>query len=115
MAVFDSEFAEEPGTSKLNQATRSASVRKVQYGALAFAAVVMTGSRVSYRVGLLLADLEVANQRPVVGIPDVRHVEMSDFDALRVQNEIQLFAGAARRIGRQSRLIDALESRRFHK
>src|SRR5690606_34180411 len=62
----------------------------------------------------LLSDLEVAYERQMVRIADVRDVEVRDLDAFAVEHEVELFSRRAARIGRQPARVRAAQAGRFH-
>src|SRR5688572_9558921 len=77
----DSTFVPVPGLSSVSQAMSSASRSIFQAGASWFMRVrpVSVSSR----------DLEVADERAVIGIAHVRHAEIRDLDAGAHQDEIE--------------------------
>src|SRR5262245_28205201 len=65
--------------------------------------------------GLCLSlDLEVANQRQVVGKANRRYRKVSQLDAVAVEHEVELPARRAARIRGQPTRVRAPELRRFH-
>src|SRR4029453_3606043 len=92
--LFTAAFA----LSMINQATPSASVSKRQWAAALAAEVASLMNQlrqcllvIYVRASGARTDVEIADQRTVIGKPHVRHVQMSDFDAVGIQHEIQLF------------------------
>src|SRR5579859_5920925 len=89
----DRTLVEAPGTSQVSHAMRSASTSSFQVPA----ALMGSGRRLSR-----LAHREIADQREVIGQLDVRYLEAVHLDLRAVQDEIELLARRARRIGGQA-------------
>ena len=58
--------------------------------------------------------VEIAHQRQVVGVLDIRNLEILNRDSVLVQNEIEFLAGRASGVRRQALDIGAGQARRAH-
>src|ERR1700761_4898749 len=79
-------LAEVPGLSSVSQTMPSASVEDVQFGLVLMVGSRDGGGRIDSRC--LRADVEVANERPVVREAHIGDPEVGHLDALTHQDEI---------------------------
>src|SRR6185437_11432223 len=106
---LESTLADVPGLSTVSHTIPSLSL-SICHAAVAVSAIGSGRGRVLFT----RAHVEVAHERAMIRIADVRHAEIGHFDPLAHQDEIELDARHACRKGRQARGIRAAQPRRAH-